>query len=76
MYVVTRPASGEGKGKKTVQQFEPTECEIADTDGGGSVINTVTMNEGVKTFDSATNNELLLSGPIGAIQLVPLGGCP
>ena len=74
VYVVTRPASGEGKGKKTVQQFEPTVCEMADTDGGGSVINTVTMNEGVKTFDPATNE--LLSGPIGAIHDRPetLGG--
>ena len=71
LYVETT-SGGSGKGKSATS-FEPNACEVADASGGGTLINTIALNEGVKMFDAATGD--LLSGPNGSIQLAPQG-CP
>ncbi|MHA1529214.1 MAG: hypothetical protein ACTSVG_09340 [Alphaproteobacteria bacterium] len=69
--VFVETTNGGGKGKKA-GTFVPKACEIADT-SGGTLTNTVTLNDGVMIFDAATSN--LLAGPIGSIQLAPQA-CP
>ncbi len=52
--------------------FEPKSCETAALEGS-QLFNSVTLSEGVKVFDSSSNE--LLIGPVGSIQLIPQG-CP
>ena len=47
---------------------------MAET-SGGSLENTVSLNDGVKVFDHDNATTDLLSGPVGALQLIPVG-CP
>ena len=72
VFVATRGMTGKGKGKKKAK-FEPTSCTTVLSDSGIPVTNTVTLNVGVKTFDTATND--LLFGPTGSFPLKLLG-CP
>lgn len=69
VYVETTNGGGKGKNAGT---FEPKACQLADTDGG-TLANTISLNDGVKVFDASTGN--LLLGPVGSIQLAPQG-CP
>ena len=69
VFLATTISSG-GKGKKAAK-FEPVNCEMAATEAGGSITNTVTLTPGVKVFNKATGD--LVDGPVGSIQLGPFG---
>ena len=70
IYVSTMRRSG--KQKKRNVRYEPTQCVTVFSDSGLPVINTFTLNVGVKTFDDLG---VLRAGPVGTIQLQPFG-CP
>jgi len=71
VFLVTKQASGSGKGKKAAASFEPIDCQEGATSSAASLFNTVTLSKGVRAFDAATK-ELLL-GPVGSIELEPIG---
>ena len=73
VYVATALITGGGKGKKATQTFEPSTCDSALTDGGGPITNPVILNQGVMIIEKDTDT--FVSGPHGAIQLIPIG-CP
>ena len=69
VYVET-VTTGSSKGKNA-STFEPRTCEVADTNDGGALTNTIALNDGVKSFDGTAND--LPLGPVGSIQLAPQG---
>ncbi len=71
VYVETM--GGDSGKRKNSGVFYPKTCQVADTNGDETLNNTVSLNEGVKVFDTTSND--LLSGPVGSIQLAP-EGCP
>jgi len=72
IYLATRSGSGRSKGNKSTV-FEPTECQSAILNDETDMINTVSLNEGIKVFDESSGD--LTSGPHDSIQLFPVG-CP
>ena len=72
IYLATRSGSSNSKGNK-LPVYEPSECQSAALYDGTDIINTVSLNEGVKVFDESSGD--LTSGPHDSIQLFPVG-CP
>jgi hypothetical protein len=68
VFVATAESSASGKGKHGTV-FKPVDCLEAASGGGDALVNTVSLNDGVKVFDKATS--ILLFGPVGSLQLEP-----
>jgi hypothetical protein len=69
-YIATTRAPSRGKVAKELKVFNPRECARVTTGGGDSLVDTVTLNEGVKVFLKQTAD--LLFGPVETVQLQPL----
>lgn len=72
----TRDLSTVSRGRprqllRALRVFNPRECVRVATADGGTLVDTVTLNDGVKVYFKETGD--LLFGPVETVELQPLG---